>query len=238
MIGLFFVTLFPGGVGGDVVKGFYIFRDTPGKKGIALTSILMDRAVGVYTMLCWGIMGILMNSRMAFTHVSLRWNSWFYLSAFLIATVIIGLFFSPWAKSFLNHPLFSKMPGKKIITGLFDAIQVYRSYPGILLVSFVITLLVHGGILTTFYLCAQSLNIDLPLVKHGFIVPLLTMINGIPISPAGIGVGEAAAVALYKLMDVTQGGEILIIFHLLVVMVALVGAPFVLNCFFYIINAA
>ncbi|MFC1585513.1 lysylphosphatidylglycerol synthase transmembrane domain-containing protein [Fibrobacterota bacterium] len=230
MIGLFFVTVLPGGTGGDVVKGYYIYRDTPSQKGMALSSIVIDRIVGVYALLCWGIIGILMNFRLAFTHPSLIWNSWYYLSTFLAAVLIAILFFTPFAPPLLNHPSIEKLPGNKVIKGLFDAFQVYRVYPFTLFITFLMTLVIHGCILLVFIFSALSLNVDLPLIKHGFVVPLLTMINGLPIAPGGIGVGEAAAESLYLLMGVDKGGEILLLWHVFVLGLALAGAPFY---FFY-----
>ncbi len=167
---------------------------------------------------------------MAFTHPSLSWNSWFYLGTFTSAVFIIGFFFTPYAPPLLNHPGIEKLPGKTALKGLCDAVQVYRSYPVTLLTAYLLTLFIHGSILLIFILCAMSLEVNLPLTQHGFVVPLLTMINGLPISPAGIGVGEAAAEFLYGLMGTDKGGEILALYHIFVLITAFIGAPFY---FFY-----
>ncbi len=111
---------------------------------------------------------------------------------------------------------------------LFEAIQVYRSYPGTLVAVFFLTLTIHGTIVTTFYFSAMALGVDLSIFEHSFVVPILMMVNGMPISPGGIGVGEAAAVTLYALMKVDSGGEILILFHIYVIITALLGLPFYL----------
>jgi uncharacterized membrane protein YbhN (UPF0104 family) len=66
---------------------------------------------------------------------------------------------------------------------------------------------------------------------HGFVVPTLTMINGIPISPSGVGVGEVAGEMIYKLLGVGDAGsEILALVHICVITMSLLGAPFF---FFY-----
>ena len=70
---------------------------------------------------------------------------------------------------------------------------------------------------------------DLPLRVHGFVVPTLTMINGIPISPSGLGGGEAAGKVVYGSRGVTSGGgEVLVLVHLVILAVSLAGAPFYL----------
>ena len=45
MIGAFFNTFLPGIIGGDAVKGFYLYKAT-GKVGLALASVFMDRYLG------------------------------------------------------------------------------------------------------------------------------------------------------------------------------------------------
>ena len=45
MIGSFFNTFLPGLIGGDAVKGFYLYKET-GKGSLTLASIFMDRYIG------------------------------------------------------------------------------------------------------------------------------------------------------------------------------------------------
>ena len=226
MIGLLFVTVIPGGTGGDLIKGYYIYRDTPSQKNIALTSIVIDRVVGLYALLCWGIFGILLNMELAFNHESLQYTTYFYLVVFGIATLGVLTFFTPLAPWIMNLSLFKRLPGNKIINGLFDAVKIYRGYPKALFYGYLMTIIVHTSILFVFFFCALSLSVDLSIAKHGFIVPLLTLINGLPISPGGIGVGEGAASILYGLLDVKNGAEILALYHIIVILIALCGAPF------------
>src|SRR5207249_9910343 len=48
MIGILFNPLMPGGTGGDVIKIFYLIKETPGKKVQALLAVLMDRLIGLF----------------------------------------------------------------------------------------------------------------------------------------------------------------------------------------------
>src|SRR5215217_7423435 len=49
-IGIFFNFFIPGGTGGDVVKIFYLLKETPGQRGPALLSVFVDRVIGVVTL--------------------------------------------------------------------------------------------------------------------------------------------------------------------------------------------
>ena len=71
------------------------------------------------------------------------------------------------------------------------------------------------------------MGINLPLRVHGYVVPTLTMINGIPISPSSLGVGEAAGEMVYRLLGVAEGGsEVMALVHICILAISLVGAPF------------
>src|SRR5215210_3162192 len=51
MVGVFFNLFLPGGTGGDVVKIFYLLKETPGKKAGAFLSVLMDRLIGLLALI-------------------------------------------------------------------------------------------------------------------------------------------------------------------------------------------
>lgn len=58
-IGMFFNFAMPGGVGGDVVKGYYLLQDHPERRLAAATSVLMDRLVGFFSMIVFSIVALL-----------------------------------------------------------------------------------------------------------------------------------------------------------------------------------
>jgi hypothetical protein len=104
--------------------------------------------------------------------------------------------------------------------------MVYRRNPWGLLPALLITLVVDLGIVLLYWFSARALEIGLPFTGHAYVVPTLTMINGIPISPAGLGVGEAAGDYIYRLLGVAKGGEILALVHICVLSFSLAGMPF------------
>jgi len=226
MIGLFFVTLLPGGTGGDVIKGYYLYRDSGIHKGFTLSSIVMDRVVGFYALLTWGVLGIVINFKLTLNHALLKLNALFYISCYIGVTLLLVLFFLPMGERALTWVQKQKLPGHKIWAGLASAFTEFRKYPRILFKAYLLTFVVHGALLVTFYLCALSLLVDLSLGEHAFVVPILTLINGLPITPGGLGVGEAAAGTLYQMIHVNKGAEILALYHFLVLICAFLGAPF------------
>ena len=232
MIGLFFSSLLPGGTGGDLAKGYYLFRDhEAGRKAFALSSIAMDRAVGLYGLILIGIIFCALNFDLAMSNSYLRANTFFFLTLFIAASTIIFLLLSPLRTRLLTWVKTKNLPGKKVIAGLADSLEIYGSKKQTLVLSLGLTLFVHFGLTLCYYFILLALDLDLAYRDNALIVPIITMINGIPISPGGIGVSEAAGEILYRMMGLGESGsEILAIYHVCFIVTSLLGLPFY---FFY-----
>lgn len=227
MIGVFFNGLIPGGTGGDLVKGYYIYREHgEGERARGLTSMAMDRFVGLYGLLAVGAFMILMNRGSWEGSPLLRINSLFYAGVFAGFTLAVAFFFSPFSRWFLEHPGLHRLPGGRVLKSLSDSLLVYRARPWGLLPPLLMTLVVDAGLILVYWFSSLALGEGLPFLGHGFVVPTLTMINGIPVSPAGLGVGEAAGKVIYGQLGVMQGGEILALVHIAVLAFSLMGMPF------------
>lgn len=227
MIGIFFNGLIPGGTGGDLVKGYYVFKEYgQGKRALALTSMAMDRFLGLYALLCVGLGMSLLTRDLWQSHAFLRLNVLFYACVFALFTASIAFFFSPWSRWFLEHPGLHKLPGGRFLTSLFESLMVYRSRPWGLVPALSLAIIVDFGLILIYFFFARALGSSMPFLHHGFVVPTLTMINGIPISPAGLGVGEAAGKVVYAQMGLAQGGEVLALVHIAVLFFSLSGMPF------------
>ena len=228
MIGIFFNTLIPGGNGGDVIKGYYLFQDYKGgDKVLAITSIAMDRLVGTYGLLCMGMIMTWFNYNLWIGSTALRINSFFYLGVFITSTLILVFFLSPFSARVLAHPSLGRLPGGKFIESLTQSLLVYRRNPIGLIWVMAMGAIVDCGLIVMYALFAKTLGLVIPLIVHGFVVPTMTMINGLPISPSGVGVGEAAGEMIYRNVGVMEGGsEIIALVHICILVTSLLGGPF------------
>ncbi|MDB5104535.1 MAG: hypothetical protein JWP91_2224 [Fibrobacteres bacterium] len=228
MIGIFFNSLIPGGTGGDLIKGYYLYKEHEDKdQSLALTSIAMDRFVGLYGLLCVAMAMTVINYDLWKDSPAMRINSIFYACVFLAFTSLIAFFFSPWSSRYLEHPRLHKAPGGRFLKSLSDSLMVYRARPWGLLPPLALGIIVDCGLILLYSFSANSLGLTLPLRVHGFVVPTLTMINGIPISPSGLGTGEAAGEWMYRNLGVAEGGsEVLALVHICILVTSLFGAPF------------
>ncbi len=104
-IGMFFNFFMPGGVGGDVIKGYYLLQDMPQKKVAAAISIFMDRMVGFFVMIGTAFLAVFFNWGSVSHSPELQSVA---VGVLLLFTAFIA--FSPWLYRGVSGNVFS-MPG-------------------------------------------------------------------------------------------------------------------------------
>ena len=188
-IGLFFNNVMPGATGGDVVKAVYIVRRCSGDKVRAVVSIVVDRILGVISLLVVGSLASLLAMDRFPVFASTMWLTG------LGVLVFCFLLISPTLRRVLFFDaLVAKLPDKlgAVIRDLDAAVLHYRGHllgiGGWILASpFIYTLLVGS-----FFCMSEALGVGITIADLFFIVPVASVIQGIPIAPAGWGIGEAA----------------------------------------------
>ena len=193
MIGVFFNFFVPGGTGGDLVKTFYLLKETPGKAAQALLSVLVDRIIGVLALVI-----------LAGVFTGLRWD---WLTAYpetarytWAGLAILAISFSLIACTLLLsglglvHKLPAKMPGRERLAEVALAYNAYARAWRPVLGAFLLSIAAHLGYFTTFYCAARALagnGVVIPSLTELFaILPVLNTILCMPISFGGVGVRE------------------------------------------------
>jgi glycosyltransferase 2 family protein len=218
-IGLFFNLAMPGSVGGDLIRAYYIVQENPKAKVGAGTSVLMDRIVGLYAMALLAFAVVILFPQKIFSTPQLKALGLFItlLSVGFTGFFIVG--FSDWVR---NHPwtekLFEKLPGGHLLRKVYDAIHAFRSGKTQFLWGIVLSLIVQSGFVVLFYIIAPYLgydNVTLPAIF--FVFPLGLIASAIPVSPGGVGVGQAMFLALFTWygggIDPTVGPTVMTIFQ-------------------------
>lgn len=208
LIGMFFNFAMPGGVGGDVIKGYYLLRQHPSQKFAAAVSIFMDRMMGFFVMIAT-----------AFLAISFNWNRVAHSPQLIAIAIAVSLLFLAfllfyflslsrtfsnfctwfWENSRVGQFIYQKVPGGRPIKNLYEAIHSYRSSIHSLFTAFLLSSFSQGSMIAFVYAIGQALGpADIPLSIYFFLVPLGVVALAIPISPAGIGVGQAAFFFLFN----------------------------------------
>ncbi|MBT4356149.1 MAG: flippase-like domain-containing protein [Proteobacteria bacterium] len=238
-IGLFFSNALPGATGGDVIKAVYIARHCSGDKVRAIVSIFVDRVIGLVSLLFVGFMASLMAMDRFPVFASTIWLTGIGVLFFCFLLV------SPSLRKLIRFDaIVSWLPQKigKLISELDQAILYYREHLQGIGLWILASPLIYTLFIGSFYLMSESLGVGISLKDLFFIVPVASVIQGIPIAPAGWGIGEAAygaligkfgAVSLPETVDAeqimrTRGVALSILHRVHVVAWSLLGGLFVL----------
>jgi hypothetical protein len=187
-IGSFFNTFLPGLVGGEVIKTFYLYRDTR-KGGVSIASVLMDKYMGLSAIVGISLIAFL-GGYNYFKGTEIIWIIPIIMCVFLMTSLL--LWKVNWGKiSFLNSfyaPFMNYKTNKKII------------YNGLSL-SVLIQLI---GI-TEVYLLSIAIGLKVPIIYFFIFVPIINALSAIPISIAGLGVRETGFAALFNMVFAKVG---------------------------------
>ncbi len=200
MIGTFFNYAMPGGVGGDVVKAYYFHKDHPNSKVISLTSVLIDRILGLYAMLLMGSIVMVYD----YSHVSNipQLKSLFYLVTLLTTCATLGLFliFSPQIHrgGFLQK-MIQRLPQAERLQRLYDSFYKYGSSPKALLKVIFLSWVAQVFSILYLILAGTLSGATAPWSTYFLVAPLGFIAIGLPLTPAGIGIGQAAFYVLFNL---------------------------------------
>jgi glycosyltransferase 2 family protein len=192
LISLFFSFAMPGGVGGDVVRGYYLAKKNPGRRTAALTTIFMDRLFGFFSMIT-----------IAFSAIALNWSVVSKVPELQAVALSVSLLFLGFISFFaisLSHRAQRLIPNIQILRKIAAAFLTYRQSLRALFFAFSVSILVQLLIIGFFIYVSQQMTGDqVPIESLIFLTPLAIVLQALPISPGGVGVGQAALYFLFKL---------------------------------------
>jgi glycosyltransferase 2 family protein len=205
LVGIFFNFAIPGGVGGDLVKGYYLTKSNEKRKFQAVLTIVLDRVIGLTAMSLMAAVALFYDFKFIWAHPELHILAWV-----LISLMVVFVF--AWTAGFSSslrhsrrlHSLFLKIPGHHRIFQLWDAILVFRGQKLQFIKAFAFSLIGQVASIWIFVQAGQIMGYQLPLHVYFVVAPIGFMITAIPISPAGIGVGQAAFLFLFNIFQGTE----------------------------------
>jgi glycosyltransferase 2 family protein len=221
MIGMTFNVVIPGAVGGDLVKGYYVTRAASGRKSHAATTIVMDRVVGLIGLLLLGSVMALVNLQDTLRSPAMRSLGALTLGG--LAAGIAVLYAAVFAGRHLARWQF--LPGA--MRRIFEALHEYRRRTGIIPIALAISVANQGLTCAMYYLALRTTGImDIPMGQFFLIVPLGMVTNAIPISPGGVGVGQAAFFALFQIVApryTSAGVDAVTVYQVMYILICLSG---------------
>lgn len=233
-LGFFANTLLPGAIGGDVVRAAAVCQERQGSRIPALSTILMDRVCGLYAIIFVGALSVMLLPKEAFEHPLLITLRFFLLALFAAATLSLAatFIFSP---RLVEYGKTRQMDKKSYIVaklfGLMVAISLFRLALSRLALGIVFSIVIQLlTVLTVFLACWIGSDSYLDYWACAFATSMAMFASIIPLTPGGMGIGEAAFTQLCVLLASSQSSQgftdAFIAFRMLGLLVAMPGLLF------------
>lgn len=191
MIGLFFNFLMPGGTGGDVAKIFYLIRSTPDRKAAAVLATLVDRMVGLFSLIFLSAILIAINYSTLVASLGSQASGVFKAFVILLSAAVFGLFSSFVIIGFgVVDKLPVKLPGRAMLLELTAAYAAYGKEWKATLAAAGLSILIHICSFVMFYFAARSIALSPPILDFCAKMPVISTLTALPLSVSGIGVRE------------------------------------------------
>jgi len=202
LMGLFFNAVIPGNLGGDFVKNLYVVRGRP-VDVVALA--VTERLLGMIALIWAGFLIALFNLSYVLSQPELApWMG--VLSVLALGSVVGPLVLVLLLPRLLPRAWSGPLGG--ILRQLSAAVRVLRDKPRSALLIFGISLLIHAGNLSYFYLVTSALlGFPPPVPAVSVIFPIGTLTLVLPVSMAGLGVGHLAFDQLFSAIGLTGGAN-------------------------------
>jgi uncharacterized protein (TIRG00374 family) len=221
----------PGGVGGDAVRIGYIVRLVPDRKADAAFSVIVDRAIGMA--------GLVFVPCIAIVPFVPRAISGAYMELLLVAAVFgaavvaaifLGLIVARRPLGTLKR-LRARFDNRvtRFLGFVLDTLALYLAAPRVVFITVLLSMLSWIFTVLVVAVVAWRLGFStLSLWDLGVATPLTQLANILPITPGGIGVGEAAFDQLLGILSpagqATRGfGSVFLVYRTLIILVTLPG---------------
>lgn len=219
LIGMFYNQFLPGGTGGDIIKSYFLLKETPDKKAGALLAVVFDRFIGLVALVV--ITGLLIAARYDFLSQTQETRQLLWILLALLGASIAGLITTFVVSGFnLVHLLPERFPGREKLIEISAAYHLYARHWRPTFLAFAASIVAHLATFTTFLCVAYALQaVDIrkvppepvPLVDFFAIMPVERTISAMPISFAGVGLREKILqIMLHGLCGVEEGKAVLI----------------------------
>lgn len=205
-VGSLFGNVLPSTVGGDVVR-LALVRERAGLTN-ASASIAVERLTGLVMLLVAALLALIPPAAATMLGEQ-RWWLLFCLAGILAAGILLLWFASQRyaagrgngaGRRFVRFPQITKLLG--MAGNIARALLTYRRRPDALIVTLALSALFYAMLAVFQWTLLRAVGADIGLLQVAVAVPLVVLVNLLPISISGLGVTEATFVVLYSRLGV------------------------------------
>jgi hypothetical protein len=220
LVGYFYNTFLPGSVGGDLVKAAFIAKEQPGRRVVAVSTVLIDRAIGL-----WALIGLvaMIGSAVWILSPELLYSMPDLFRVVKTAMIFVGITAVVWiALGILPERRTQRFARRlewlpkvgRLFADMWRAIILYRRRGDAILSALMMSLVGHSGSVLFFYCASMTFQPvgeeAIPsLGEHFLLVPVGMAVQALFPAPGGIGGGEFVFGKLYALVGYPEANGVL-----------------------------
>lgn len=206
-IGSFFSLFLPSSIGGDSYRVIDIGKRT-GQGTRTFTSVVADRLSGFMALSMVGLIGGIMGYQ-AIGKASVIWAPLLFFGIFCaFLGLVLDRRIIPWGLRLLKLDRFPKLTSKYALFA--DTFRKYAKDKALLFQVAVLSFLFHASCITVIWLYSGFLGQDYPLLWFFIFIPVISIVEAIPVSVYGIGVRDTAYVTFFAFVGVPPEYALLI----------------------------
>ncbi len=224
VISFFFGVFMPGGAGGDIAKLYYLAKDFRGRTVEIATVLLVDRLVGLFSLLSVALLLALPTYELLGELPVIR--ALVAMTVVTLSGLLVAAALSSSASLRRNRAyvwLIARIPFSRYFQRADDAMMAFRDHRPAVLRAVLLSAVGHVLMAFTFMLAGSVLVPDAPMWATGFLAVLGMVANGLPLTPGGLGVGEAAFEALFAMIGADGGAGLMLAWRAAVLPLLVVG---------------
>ncbi len=225
LLGFFFNLVVPGLTGGDVIKAVLVVRENPARRADALMSVVVDRVLGLVTLMGLATAVVLMSGD---RFRDLRWP---VTLAFAAMAGGLWVVMHDWPRRLLRFDaLLARLPLKEQVQNLDRAMRIVVAHPIELVAAFALSAFNHLCVAAAVWSLGHAFGDSLSYFEYVGVTSIANAVSALPIAPAGWGVGEAAFGYIFGLLGAAPslGVAVSVTYRLLNMGIGLVGGLFLL----------
>lgn len=229
LIKIYFLSSFwgnflPSSIAPDVVKVYVVSKYTANTSD-ALSSILVDRIIGLFSLAIVALLSLLAILFLFDMEV----NRKFLWVIFIVFTLVTLLAFTdklPFKRIVSCLPFSREGLIWKAISKFYNSCRDYRDKPITLLKVLLVSFINHLIIILTVFTISYAIGSKVSVLYFFIFVPLMSFLITLPISLGGLGIQEGAFVYFFSQVGMSsqEALTLAIIFRVLTVIITLPGA--------------
>jgi hypothetical protein len=193
LVAHFFNSFFLGSTGGDLMKAYYAARETHHLKTEAVMTVVIDRLMGLFSMLLFACLMMLPNWSYILSNEGILFLCLFTFAMLLGCGSIIGLaLWGHWFKS--GHSVEKTcrkwIPKWDLLKRSLDACRVFGNDKHLFAKILTLSMLLNLACVFQITALVGGLQIEVDWKVFLVIVPMIICISALPITPNGLGVRE------------------------------------------------